>query len=51
MRTHRYSVKDRSLQAHKLVVKGEHVSVLAATSMQGIINLKFVHGGVNGDTF
>jgi len=51
MRTHGYSVKGRSLQAHKLVVKGEHVSVIAAMSMQGIISLKIVHGGVNGDAF
>ena len=48
---HGYSVKGKSLEAQKLVVKGEHVSTIAAMSMQRIISLKIVQGGVNGDVF
>ena len=50
-RTHGYSMKGKSLKAQKLVVKGEHVSTIAAMSMQGIISLKIARGGINGDTF
>ena len=42
MRTHGYSIKRKPLEAQKLVVKGEHVSTIAAMSMQGIISLKIV---------
>lgn len=34
-----------------LVVRGEHVTAIAAMSMDGIVALEIVRGGVDGDAF
>ena len=49
VRTYGYSIRGKPLQAQKLLVRGEHVSAIAAMSMNGIIGLKIVRGGVNAD--
>ena len=51
VRTYGYSIRGKPLQAQKLLVRGEHVSAIAAMSMNGIIGLKIVRGGVNADHF
>lgn len=51
IRCHGYSLRGKPLQAQKLLLRGEHVSAIAAMSMEGIIALKMVRGGVDGDAF
>lgn len=51
VRSHGYSIRGKPLKAQKLFVRGEHVSAIAAMSMEGIIGLKIVRGGVDGDAF
>ena len=51
IRSHGYSLRGRPLKAQKLFVRGEHVSAIAAMSVEGIIGLKIVRGGVDGDAF
>ena len=49
--THGYNMKGKSLKAQKFVVIGEHVSTIAATSMQGSMSLNINSGGINGEKF
>lgn len=51
VRSHGYSVRGKPMTAEKLLVRGERVSAIAAMSMNGIIAVKMVHGGVDGDAF
>lgn len=51
VRTHGYSLRGKPLHAQKLLVRGEHVSAIVAMSMEGILALKIVRGGVDGDAF
>lgn len=51
IRRYGYSLRGRPLKAQKLLVRGEHVSAIVAMSMEGIIALKIVRGGVGGDEF
>ncbi len=51
IRTYGYSLRGKPLKAQKLFVRGEHISAIAAMSINGIIGLKIVQGGVNGDHF
>ena len=46
-----YSLRGKSVRAQKLVVRGEHVSAIAAISTKGLLALKIVRGGVDGDMF
>ena len=39
------------MKGQKLLVKGEHISAIAALSTNGIVGLKIVRGGVDGGTF
>ena len=39
------------MKAQKLLVRGERISVITAMLMEGIIAMKIVRGGVNGDAF
>ena len=51
VRSYGYSLRGKPLKAQKLLVRGEHVTAIAAMSMEGIIALKLVRGGVDGDAF
>lgn len=51
VRSYGYSLRGKPLKAQKLLVRGEHVSAISALSMDGIIALKIVRGGVDGDAF
>ena len=35
----------------KLLAKGKRVSAIAALSFEGVVDVTFVHGSVDGDTF
>ena len=43
-----YSLREKPV---KLLVRGEHVSAIAAISTKGLIALNIVRGGVDGDAF
>ena len=51
IRKYGYSLRGKPLKAQKLLVRGEHISCIAAISMQGIVALKIARGSVDGDTF
>ena len=46
-----YSLRGIPVKAQKLMIRGEHVSAISAISTKGLIALKIVRGGVNGDAF
>ena len=50
IRKYGYSLRGKPLKAQKLLVHGEHISCIAAISMQGIVALKIARGSVDGDT-
>ena len=51
LRKKAYSVRGHPLQAYKLLVRGEHISVITAMSMQGILALQIIRGAVDGDAY
>jgi len=46
-----YSMQGHSIKAQKLFVRGKHISVLTAMSVQGILALHIVRGGVDADKY
>ena len=46
-----YSIRGKPAVTHKLLVRGEHVSVIAAISTKGLLDVKICRGGVDSDTF
>ena len=46
-----YSLRGNPVKAQKLLVKGEHISVIAAISAKGVETIKIVRGSVDGDVF
>ena len=46
-----YSLRGKPVRAQKLLVRGEHVSAIAAISTKGLLALKIVGGGIDGDMF
>ena len=46
-----YSIHGKPAVTHKLLVQGEHVSVIAAISTKGLLDVKICRGGVDSDTF
>lgn len=51
LRKYAYSVRGRPAQCQKLLVRGERISVVAAMTIQGILDLKLVRETVKGDDF
>ena len=51
IRKYGYSLRGKPIKAQKLLVRGKHVSAIAAMSVEGIVAIKLVHGGVDGDDF
>ena len=35
----------------KLLAKGKRMSAIAALSLEGVVDVMFLHGSVDGDTF
>ena len=46
-----YSIRGKPAVTHKLLIRGEHVSVIAAISLKGLLDLMIRRGGVDSDTF
>ena len=46
-----YSHRGKPVRAQKLLVRGEHVSAIAAISTKGLLALQIVRGGADGDMF
>ena len=46
-----YSLRGMPCYSTKLLAKGKRVSAIAALSLEGVVDVKFVHGSVDGDTF
>lgn len=46
-----YSLRGKPPIAHKLVLRGEHVSLLTFMSMAGVLDCQIVRGSVNGEVF
>ena len=51
LRKYGYGLRGKPVKCHKLLVRGERISVIAAMTVMGILDLKVVHGTVNGDIF
>ena len=51
IRCHGYSLRGKPLKTQKLLIRGEHISAIAAMSVEGIVALKIVQRGVDGDTY
>ena len=51
IRMYGYSLRGKALKAQKLLVRGEHISCIAAMSMEGIVAIKIASCSVDGDTF
>ena len=46
-----YSLRGMPCYSTKLLAKGKRVSAIAALSLEGVVDVMFVHGSVDGDTF
>ena len=46
-----YSLRGKQARKQKLLVRGEHVSVLCTMSLEGILSCNLVRGGVDGEKF
>ena len=51
MRKFGYSLRGKRCVAKRLLVRGERVSAIAAITLDGILDYKFIHGTTNGDDF
>ena len=51
VRKYGYSLRGKPLKVQKLLVRGEHISCIAAMSVQGIEAIKIARGSVDGDAF
>lgn len=46
-----YSLRGKPTRSQKLLVRGDHVSVICLISIEGILCCRIVRGSVNNDTF
>lgn len=51
LRKYGYSLRGRPPICHKLLIRGEHVSLIAFMSVAGVLDCTMVRGSVNGDVF
>lgn len=51
LRSHGYSIREKPLRNHTLLVRGEHVSAVACISTAGHLDVKTVKGNTDGDIF
>ena len=51
MRRFGYSLRGQRCTTKKLLVRGQRVSAVAALSTERILDVKFIHGSVNGEVF
>ena len=46
-----YSLRGVPAKSHKTISRGKHVSTIAMMSMNGLFDVKIVHGSVNGEVY
>ena len=46
-----YSLRGSRCYSKKLLAKGKQISAIAALSMEGVVDVQFAYGGVDGETF
>lgn len=51
LRRYGYSVRGKTPQSCRLLIRGERISVIGIMTVDGILDLKVVHGSGNGDVF
>ena len=51
LRKYGYSIRGKPAKSHKLLCRGQHISVIAFMSAKGLLDCKVLHGSVNGDSF
>ena len=51
LRKYGYGLRGKPIRCQKLLVRGKRISVIAAMTTRGILDLKIVHGTVTGDIF
>ena len=51
IRKYGYSVRGKPARSHKLLCRGQHISVTAYMSAKGLLDCKVIHGSVNSDSF
>ena len=51
LRRYAYSWRGKPAKAHRLLVRGEHISAIAFMSTRGVLDCNVVHGSVNGEQF
>lgn len=51
IRRHGYGLRGMPVKSQKLLVRGQRFSVIAAMTVNHILDLKIVRGNTNGETF
>ena len=51
IRRYAYGLRGKPVRCQKLLVRGEHISAIAAMSVEGLLEVKIVRGGVTGEIF
>ncbi len=51
VRTKGYRLRGKPARSQKLLVRGEHISALCLTSIEGMLACKIARGSVNGNSF
>lgn len=51
MRKYGYSLRGRPPVCHKILARGEHLSLITFMSTSGVLDCQVVHGSVDGDVF
>lgn len=51
MRCYAYSWRGKPAKAHKLLVRGKHLTAIALMTCAGILDCKIVHGSVDSECF
>ena len=51
LRKYGYSIRGKPARSHKLLCRGQHISIIAMMSSKGLLDCKILHGSVNGESF
>jgi len=51
LRKYGYSIQGKPARSHKLLCRGQHISIIAMMSSKGLLDCKILHGSVNGESF
>jgi len=51
LRRYAYSWRGKPARAHRLLVRGQHLSSIALMSTNGVLDVQVVTGGVDGDVY